>query len=55
MDGWHIVRGVTCDFTELLHDFILAFRFRYVAHEKAQIGHADVHFEMLAAFHFLVV
>ena len=46
---------VTCNFTEFFHDLDLALGLGNVAHKKAQIGDANVNFQVSPAFHFQII
>lgn len=45
----------TCHFTELLHNLSFALGFGNVAHKEAQVGDANVNFQVPAALHFHVI
>ena len=49
------VMCVTCNFTEFFHDLDLALGLGNVAHKKAQIGDANVNFQVSPAFHFQII
>ena len=45
----------TCHFTELLHYLSFSLGFGNVAHKEAQVGDANVNFQVPAALHFHVI
>ena len=49
------VMCVTCNFTEFFHDLDLALGLGNVAHKKAQVGDANVNFQVSPAFHFQII